>query len=291
MNPAVVVTGVSTGIGLATARLLAGRGFHVFGSVRTAEAAAPLVAELGARFTPLLFDVTDGPAVRRAAGEVAQRLGDGRLAGLVNNAGIAVPGPLELVPAEAFRHQLEVNLVAPLVVTQAFLPLLGADPARRGAPGRIVMVSSVAGRSAAPFLGPYAASKHGLEGLSESLRRELMAYGVDVVIVGPGAVATPIWDKAEEADARIADGTVYQEPLRRMRRYALTTGRAGWPPERIAAVIHTALTAARPCVRYAPVAGRFRNWILPALLPRRFIDRFIARGLGLLPGASRPPRR
>jgi hypothetical protein len=231
--------------------------------------------------------VTDGEAVRRGAGEVARALGGARLAGLVNNAGIAVPGPLELLPAEDFRRQLEVNLVAPLVVTQAFLPLLGADPAGRGAPGRIVMVSSVAGRSAAPFLGPYAASKHGLEGLSESLRRELMAYGIDVVIVGPGTVATPIWDKAEGLDPGLAAGTVYQEPLRRMRAYALKLGRAGWPPERIAEVIHRALTAARPRVRYAPVAGRLQNWTLPGLLPRRFIDRLIAKGLGLAPGGAR----
>ncbi len=284
MDQTVVITGVSTGIGLATARFLAARGFHVFGSVRRPEAAAALVAELGSRFTPLTFDVTDGPAIEAAAAAVAKALGGRRLTGLVNNAGVAVAGPLELLPIEELRHQLEVNLVAPLVVTRAFLPLLGSDPARTGAPGRVVMMSSISGRIGSPFLGPYCASKHGLEGLSESLRRELLVHGVGVSIVGPGMVATPIWDKAEEADVAPYLGSAYGPALRRMREYVLTEGRKGWPAERIAEVVHHALTSARPRVRYAPVAGRFANWIMPRLLPARWLDLMMGKFLGLAPG-------
>jgi NAD(P)-dependent dehydrogenase (short-subunit alcohol dehydrogenase family) len=284
MKPAVVVTGVSSGIGRATAQVLGARGFRVFGSVRSAGDAAALTASLGEAFTPLIFDVTDAAAVGAAAQAVGRALGGTRLAGLVNNAGIAVPGPLELLPLEDFRRQLEVNLVGPLAVTQAFLPLLGADRARSGAPGRIVNVSSVAGKLAAPFLGAYAAAKHGLEGMSESLRRELAIHGIDVVIVAPGAVATPIWEKGEREDASRAAGSVYGNALARFRSYALKTGKAGFPPERIGAVVHEALTAARPKVRYAVVPGRLRNWTLPMLLPRRLVDRAIARGLGLSRG-------
>src|SRR5271165_3413624 len=196
----VVVTGASTGIGWGTVKVLAEKGCHVFGSVRKQSDADRLRKEFGSRFTPLLMDVTDDDAVRQAAALVAEALGRETLAGLVNNAGIAVPGPLLHLKAEEYRHQLEVNLIAPLVVTQAFAPLLGTDRSRQGQPGRIVNISSVGGKLGAPFLGAYVASKHGLEGMSQSLRRELLLYGIDVIVIGPGSVATPIWDKAEADD-------------------------------------------------------------------------------------------
>ncbi|HWY25598.1 MAG TPA: SDR family NAD(P)-dependent oxidoreductase, partial [Nevskia sp.] len=179
----VVVTGVSTGIGRATATLLAAKGFRVFGSVRKAQDAAALAQALGAAFEPLVFDVTDEAAVPAAAQAVRARLEGQTLAGLVNNAGIAVAGPFSHLPVAEFRKQLEVNLVGPMIVTQAFLPLLGTDPSLNGPKGRIVNISSVGGKIGAPFLGPYVTSKHGLEGFSESLRRELMHYGIDVIMV------------------------------------------------------------------------------------------------------------
>src|SRR5271165_2610264 len=199
----VVVTGVSSGIGQGTARVLAGHGMHVFGSVRRIEDAAGLLAELGDRFRPLVFDINDESAVRAAASIVQGELSGEALTGLVNNAGVAVPGPLLNIPMADFRYQIDVNLVGPLIVTQAFAPLLGANKNFAGTPGRIVMVSSVGGRLAGPFLGPYHASKFGLEGLADTLRRELMLYGIDVVIIEPGATATPIWDKAEQLDVAI----------------------------------------------------------------------------------------
>ncbi|MEJ0048337.1 MAG: SDR family NAD(P)-dependent oxidoreductase [Rhodospirillales bacterium] len=284
MVTTVVITGVSTGIGAAAARRIARDGAHVFGSVRHPQAAAALQAELGARFTPLIFDVRDEAAVHAAAATVREALAGERLCGLVNNAGVAFPGPLALQPIAEFRDQIEVNLVGPLIVTQAFLPLLGTDPSLRGLPGRIVNISSVGGKVGAPFLGAYAAAKHGLEGLSESLRRELMLFGIDVVIVAPGSVATPIWDKAEEAPLGAFDVPPYGPALRRFREYALKTGRAGYPPERIADVIWTALNTPKPATRYAVVINKLTNWTIPRLLPRRLVDRIIAGQLGLKPG-------
>ena len=183
----VVVTGVSTGIGWGITKVLIEKGFRVFGSVRKTEDAERLSHEFGQQFVPLTFDVTDEPAVQAAAEQVREQLNGEILFGLVNNAGIAVPAPLIHQSTDDFRHQLEVNLVSVLIVTKAFVPLLGADRSLRGKPGRIVNISSVGGRNGGPFLGAYSASKHGLEGFSKSLRRELMLYGIDVIIVGPGS--------------------------------------------------------------------------------------------------------
>ncbi len=277
----IVVTGASTGIGLATARLLVEKGFRVFGSVRKEEDGARLRAELGEALTPLRFDVTDAEAVGQAAREVGEQIGGETLFGLVNNAGISVPGPLAYLPLDDFRRQLEVNLVAVLSVTQAFLPLLGTDPARTGKPGRIVNISSVGGKMAGPFIGAYHASKFGLEGLSESLRRELILYGIDLIVVGPGAIATPIWDKAENTDPSRYAATDYGPALIRFREYALRMGRKGLPPERVAQVIYTALTTRRPRVRYAVVAPALTTALLPALLPKRTLDKLVARQFGL----------
>ncbi|MGH7836712.1 MAG: SDR family NAD(P)-dependent oxidoreductase [Candidatus Binataceae bacterium] len=281
----VVVTGVSTGIGWGIAKVMTGKGFRVFGSVRKQADADRLQAELGESFSPLIFDVTDAAAVARGAAQVRAALGGARLWGLVNNAGIAVAGPLLETSADEFRRQLEVNLIAPMVVVQAFAPMLGTDPALTGPPGRIVNISSVGGRVGAPFLGYYAAAKHGLEGLSESLRRELMRFGIDVIIVAPGSVVTPMWDKAEQIDLAAYRNSPYSEIIKRFRDYAIALGRKGWPPERLGEVVCEALTAARPKARYAPVAGKFQNWILPRMLPVRVVDRIIARTFAIRPSA------
>ena len=278
----VVVTGASTGIGRSAAGVLIGQGFRVFAGVRSDADAQRLSAELGERCVPLRVDVTDAAEVARAAETVAATIGTERLAGLVNNAGIAVPGPLLALSIDDFRRQLEVNLIGQLTVTQAFAPLIGTDPARSGEPGRIVMISSVGGRNAAPFLGPYAASKFALEGLSESLRRELMIFGIDVIVVAPGAVATPIWDKADAIDITPYASTPYAEALATLKRQMIAMGRNGLPPERVGAVIATALTAARPRTRYTYTVTPepVQNFLANAL-PKRLVDRLIAKRLGL----------
>jgi NAD(P)-dependent dehydrogenase (short-subunit alcohol dehydrogenase family) len=282
----VVVTGASTGIGWATAKVLLGRGFEVFGSVRKQSDADRLAKHFGAGFIPLQMDVTDPAAVAEAAEQVGAALGQQRLAGLVNNAGVAVPGPLLHLPLAEFRRQLEVNLIAPLGVTQAFAPLLGTDRERQGLPGRIINISSVAGKIGGPFLGAYVASKHGLEGMSETLRRELMLYGIDVIVIGPGAVATSIWDKAESGDYGPYRTTDYGTILDRFAQYFITEGRKGLASEAVGEVVYQALTAARPRVRYAVVPKSLQNWTLPRLLPRRMLDRMIGRQTGLLTAKS-----
>jgi NAD(P)-dependent dehydrogenase (short-subunit alcohol dehydrogenase family) len=229
----------------------------------------------------LFFDVTDEVAVQAAAQQVREQLNGESLLGLVNNAGIAAPGPLIHLPTQVFRHQLEVNLVGVLIVTKAFVPLLGSDRSLRGKPGRILNISSVSGKVGYPFVGAYAASKHGLEGFSESLRRELMLYGIDVIIIGPGAVATPIWDKAEQVDLSLYAGPEYIRSARRIHEHVIRNGRNGFPPEKIGEVVWQALTTARPRVRYAVVPGNFLNRLLPFIVPKRIIDRYIARYLGL----------
>jgi len=277
----VVVTGASTGIGFATARVLVDRGVTVFGSVRRPVDADRVRAELGDRFVPLVFDVTDEAAIRAAVPVVADRLNGATLWGLVNNAGIAMGGPLIHQPLDEVRRHLEVNLVGAIATVQAFAPLLGTDRRRTGNPGRIVNISSVAGRISAPFLGAYAASKRALEGMSHSLRRELMMFGIDVIIINPGSVVTPIWDKAEVADASRYATTEYAPLLSRFLTAALRGGRGGLPPEAIAEVVWKALSARRPRTFYPVVPRRLKNWTIPLALPARLIDRLVARRLGM----------
>lgn len=279
----VVVTGVSTGIGRGIASVLTKTGYRVFGSVRKSADADALQAEHGERFVPIVFDVEDDAAIVAAAAEVRARLGGQTLAGLVNNAGIALSEPLLVQSVADFRKQIEVNLVGMFAVTRAFAPLLGAEPGLTGPKGRIVNISSIGGKIGPPFLGAYAASKHGVEGFSESLRRELQLVGIDVIIVGPGSVATPIWDKTEAGPSDRVAGTLWERPFQAFRDVMIKNGRKGLAPEQIGEVVKTALTVAKPQSRYAPVSGKLLNWILPTRLPSRVVDRLIGGQLGLKP--------
>jgi NAD(P)-dependent dehydrogenase (short-subunit alcohol dehydrogenase family) len=280
----VVITGASTGIGWATAKLLLDRGFRVFGSVRKQADAERLKGEFGANFAPLLFDVTDEAAVRTAAGEVRTALRGESLAGLVNNAGVAIAGPVLELPVAEFRRQMEVNVIGPIIAVQAFAPLLGADPQLAGPKGRIVMISSVAGRSGNPLTPAYAASKHAIEGLSESLRREMMLFGIDVIIVAPGAVKTPIWGKSEEVDVSGYQNSPYRPALEKIRQYTKHLSAIALPAEKIAEVVHEALTSAHPNVRYQITPDPMRH-LITGLLPKRRVDKIIAKRLGLMPPA------
>ncbi|MFN8488750.1 MAG: SDR family oxidoreductase [Caldilineaceae bacterium] len=277
----VVITGASTGIGYATVRELIDHAYHVFGSVRKAADAERLREAFGENFTPLLFDVTDPPAIQAAAEQVRAMLGEDNLVGLVNNAGIAVAGPLMHLPVAELRQQFEVNLFGLLTVTQAFLPLLGARPDTTAMPGRIINLSSVGGRIAYPFMGPYAASKHALEGLSDSLRRELMLYGVDVILIEPGSVRTPIWDKAEQLDISRYAHTDYVAILEKMQKTMVDLGRQGLAPEKVSATIRLALESPKPKPRYTIANNYLVGWWLPQWLPTRWFDRMLALNLGL----------
>ena len=278
----VVITGVSTGIGWATAKLLLDRGFRVFGSTRKQTDADRLKTEFGPNFTPLMFDVTDEAAVLAAAREVRTALNGQTLTGLVNNAGIAVAGPVLELAADEFRRQMNVNVIGPIITTQAFGPLLGSDLSLKGPKGRIVMISSVAGKNGNPLTAAYSASKHAIEGLSESLRREMMLFGIDVIIVAPGAVKTPIWSKAEEVDISPYKNSPFFPALGRIRQFMLRLGETGLPPEKIAEAIAGALTSPHPKVRYQLTPDPMRHLVL-GVLPKRMTDKIIAKRLGLLP--------
>jgi NAD(P)-dependent dehydrogenase (short-subunit alcohol dehydrogenase family) len=278
----VVVTGASTGIGWGCAKVLIGKGFRVFGSVRKPADGERLSRELGPNFVPLLFDVTDQAAVKAGAEAAAKQLDGEPLFGLVNNAGIAVSGPLLYLDIDDFRMQLEVNLTGQLIVTQAFAPLLTEHATKTNRPGRIVMISSVGGKNASPFVGPYNTSKFGLEGFSESLRREVQLLGIDVIVIAPGAVATPIWDKAESVDVTRYANTPFAPALTKVRDYMLTSGRKGLKPERLGEAVWHALTTAKPKTRYVVTPDPLQNYIVNTL-PKRTVDRIIGGRLGLLP--------
>jgi NAD(P)-dependent dehydrogenase (short-subunit alcohol dehydrogenase family) len=281
MKSDALVTGASTGIGRAAVKVLAGHGWRVFAGVRKQADADSLRQEFGEAVVPVLFDVTDAAAVRAAAAAIRGELAGRTLKGLVNNAGIGSGGPLALQPLDEVRQTFEVNVFGAISVSQAVIPLLGADRALSGEPGRIVNISSVGGKLAPPFLGDYAMSKHALEAFSESLRRELMIYGIDVIAIGPGAVLTAIWDKAERADETVYADTDYGSSLAAFKKLFVAGGRKGMPAERIGEAIYHALTAPKPKVRYAVVANKFVNWTLPRLLPKRVVDRLVASRLGL----------
>jgi len=278
-----VVTGVSTGIGAGITKVLIDAGWCVFGSVRKEADARAAVERYGSSFVPLVFDVVDEAGVIAAAATVKSKLCGRVLDGLVNNAGVALSDPMLVQSTEDFRKQIEVNLVGPFIVTKAFAPLLGAREGAGPAKGRIVNMSSVGGQICPPFLGAYAAAKHGLEGMSGSLRRELQIFGVDVILVGPGSVATPIWDKAQETPGDHLAGTVWSAPFRKFTDYMVAEGRKGYKPEVIGKVVLEALTTAKPKARYAPVPGKFANWTMPTILPARVVDRLIGKQVGLLP--------
>ena len=271
----VLITGVSTGIGHGTAATLCQRGYRVFGSIRDGAQAEALQREFGPSFTPLVFDVTDVAAIAEAAAAVERAIGDEGLFGLINNAGISDPGPLAVVPPDNLRRHFEVNVIGALHMVQACLPLLRKKGAA-GRPGRIVNMSSTSGRIAFPFIGSYAASKHALEGLSDSLRRELMIYGVDVIVMQPGPIDTPIWDKAQHVQTAFKD-TDYGPFLAGVN---LQDNRRGaLPVSRVTDKIVEALESVRPKVRYAIPDKWLLYWVLPRLLPTRWIDRIVAKTL------------
>jgi NAD(P)-dependent dehydrogenase (short-subunit alcohol dehydrogenase family) len=246
--------------------------------VRNTADAERLARQFGRDFTPLVFDVTREDQIRDAAACVASKVGAEGLSGLVNNAGISRPGPLSETPPSVVREHLEINVMGVVHVTKAFLPSLRPQAGRTQPPGRIVNISSLSGRIAYPFMGAYAASKHALEALSDSWRRELILYGIDVITIEPGAIRTPIWDKASTISSEFA-ASDYGPILRNIN--LLDTKRAALPPETVARVICRALSCRRPRTRYAIPDIWWTYWILPRILPDRWLDRLIARTLGM----------
>lgn len=276
----VLVTGSSTGIGRATALRLDRAGWRVFAGVRKQEDAESLRAAGSQRLTPVMLDVTDGEAISAAAGLLSGELGSAGLDGLVNNAGVAIPSPLETMPIEAFRRQVEVNLTGQVAVTQAMLPLI------RSARGRIVFVSSIGGRIAFPLTGAYHAAKFGVEAVGDVFRQELRRWGISVSVVEPGSIDTPIWDSGERAADEIggdiaAREELYGKAIASYRKVTRNLAERGIEPAKVAEVIEHALSAARPRTRYLVGLDAKAQARIKLLIPTRIWDRIVARIMNL----------
>jgi len=273
MSGNVLVTGASTGIGRETALLLAKNGFTVFAGVRRASDGEALAEAASGSLVPLLIDVTNASQIAEAASMITERVGASGLAGLVNNAGIATATPLEFVPIDDLRHQLDVNVVGQVAVTQAMLPLL------RLARGRIINVTSIGGLIAGQMLGPYNASKFALEAITHVLRQELAPWGIEVIAIEPGQIATPIWGTASANSDRMLASLppiveeYYGERMAGARRMAAKAAAEGLPPIEVARVIERALTAKRPKTRYPVGTDAKLGAALIARLPDRQRDK------------------
>ena len=272
----VVVTGTSTGIGRACAFWLASEGFSVFAGVRRESDGEELAAQATVSLTPLLMDITDPQMIAAAAEQVSAAVGDRGLAGLVNNAGIVKPGPLEFQPIAEFREQLEVNLFGPVMVTQAFLPLI-----RRGG-GRLVNVGSVGGRLVLPLHGGYSASKFAMEAVTDAYRLELREWGIDVSLVDPGGTSSAIFDKTTAAIDAAGDGLhergidLYDAQLADVRELVVKTAETTTPAARVAKAVADALTAKKPKTRYLAGKDARAIAVVGKALPDRLKDRVVA---------------
>ena len=276
----VIITGVSTGIGRSLACVFAQNGYLVFGSVRNPEDAKRMEKLLGDRFFPLVFDVTDEVTVKRAAGLVSNVLGTNHLTGLINNAGISISGPVMYLSLDDFRRQFEVNLFGMIAVTKAFVPLLKAGEVPGQKAGRIINMGSVSGKIGFPFMAPYCASKFAVEGFSESLRRELMVYDIDVVVVAPGSVATPIWEKVPHPTSEVKNSD-FGPFARRVYNSIVKMNKAGiLNSDMLAQKVFNIMEKKRPKTRYTYVKNKFREYIVPRyFLTAKMLDNIIRKRL------------
>ena len=283
-RPAVLVTGASKGIGEACALRLARDGFRVYAGVRKQADGVALIGHGGETIVPVLLDVTNDAHIRDVAALIHDECGERGLQALVNNAGVAIAGPLEFLPIAALRQQIEINFIGQLAVTQACLPLLRRSRAAPNADhrcGRIVFMSSISGRSALPFTGAYAASKFALEAAADSLRVELLPFGLKISLVEPGVIATPIWQTSLGAAETMLKTMppqlqeYYGKPLDGVRRRA-GRGMRGLAPERVAEVVSHALTARNPRVRYIVGRDARVRMLVQRFLPTGLRDRLIA---------------
>lgn len=286
-RPAVLVTGASRGIGFACAQRLARDGFRVYAGIRDDASGLALIREGGDAIVPVMLDITDSEQIRAVAALIREQAGERGLQALVNNAGVAIAGPLEFLPIDELRRQLEINVIAQIDVTQVCLPLLrraraGPDPDHRA--GRIVFMSSISGRSALPFTGAYAASKFALEAAADALRIELHPSGIRVSLVEPGVIATSIWETGRAVGARNLERMpaqvheFYGPALEALDQRA-ARGMEGLPPEKVAAIVSHALTARRPRTRYLIGRDAQIRLLLQKLLPTRVRDHIVLAAL------------
>ncbi len=278
----IVITGTSTGIGYASSKLFIENGYRVFGSVRNEADADKVSSELGSNFVPLIFDVTDEAAVKNSVKIVEDQIGEQKLSGLINNAGLGVIGTIQSLSAEQFKYQFDVNVLGVFHCCQAYLDLLGADKNRKGDPGKIINISSISGEIGMPFMSAYNMSKFGLEGFSEGIRRELLMYGIDVVVIAPGPVKTPIWKKINQKDeVQRYDNSDFRESVSRAMKMTEKMEQAGCEPSVIAERALSIIENIKNKTRYRIDPTRMQN-ILLQLFPKRVADRMIAKRMKII---------
>ena len=276
MKKNIIITGVSSGIGRDALRLLHQKGYHIFGSVRKETDAKLLIEAYPQGFTPLIFDVQDQDAVSQAAKVVYDSCD--RIDALINNAGIAVPGPLQFVSETDFEKQIDVNLKSVRRITNTFLPLLGATTDFKGAPGRIINISSISGLFSSPFNGVYSISKHALESMTDVYRRELRRYGIKVMAIEPGPIKTKIWGKNLNSMKQFAD-TDYYDILQKANKMIENTEQNALPVTRTSNIILKCITKKHPKTRYVVHKNAFVFKIVVHYLPDKLVDWFIHRSL------------
>ena len=278
----IVITGTSTGIGYACSNHFIEQGYKVFGSVRNNNDAERISNELGNNFIPLIFDVTDETAVKESVKVVENHIGDQKLSGLINNAGLGVMGTIQSLTAEQFKYQFDVNVLGVFHCCQAYLDLLGADKNRKGDPGKIINISSISGEIGMPFMSAYNMSKFGLEGFSEGIRRELLMYGIDVVVIAPGPIKTPIWKKINQKDeVKRYDNSDFRESLARAMKMTDKMEQVGFEPIVIAERALSVIKNKKNNTRYRIDPTRMQN-ILLQLFPKRIADRMIAKRMNII---------
>ncbi|MDA0779520.1 MAG: SDR family NAD(P)-dependent oxidoreductase [Bacteroidetes bacterium] len=276
MNKHIVITGVSTGIGRDALDVLHKKDYHIFGSVRKVEDAERLAKKYPDRFTPLIFDVQNHDAVIKASKVVFEQCSS--LDGLINNAGIAVPGPMQHLSEVDFERQLDINLKAVRRITNLFLPLLGATANFEYSPGRIINISSVSGLFNSPFNGAYSISKHALESMTDIYRRELRRYGIQVIAIEPGPIKTDIWQKNLNSMEQYAE-TDYFDVLQKADKMIENAEKSALPVSRISNLILKCLTIKHPKTRYIVHRNRLFFKLLAYYFPDKLVDWFIHKTL------------
>ncbi len=281
MMKTVLITGVSTGIGKSCAELLSKNNYKVFGSVRNENDYKILKKDLGENFYPIIMDVTDEKSIDLAKETIKKNIPNKKLDILINNAGIALGGPIKYIDTDMFRKQFEVNLFGVVSVTNKFLDLLGATT-ENNHKGKIIMISSISGKRSYPFVSPYVASKHALEGMTDCIRKELMIYGIDVILIEPGPIKTAIWDKAPTPDDNPFLKTEYKPILKKFYDKVVAQGKLGLEPEQVSNKIKKVIEMKRPKTRYVITGQKLINYTLPSILPDRIFDKLTAKMLGMV---------
>ena len=277
----VFITGVSTGIGNSCAKILSSNNYKVFGTVRTEQDSLKVKKEIGATFYPIIMDVTNEDSIYNAKKIIEREIPNGKLDILINNAGIALGGPLKYIDTDIFRKQFEVNFFGLISVTKTFLTLLGATD-KNNHQGKIIMISSISGKRSYPFVSPYVSSKHALEGFSDSIRKELMLYGIDVILIEPGPVKTAIWDKTPSPNNNIFSNTEYNSILKKFYKEVIEKGKSGIDVDIVGNKIKQIIEMQKPKTRYVITGNKLINYTLPSILPDRMFDKITAKMLKII---------